>query len=378
MIPSVVHLPVMATTVSRWPLVQTDIQLCERLQDAFQMDTLDLLDLLEEGEPFTDEDVAVITDSIEWINSNSKDTPQEDFDDHMLLKNPRVATALLHLFGALKKGESIDRKIQAYGTVLASFLVTSPSALVNYTSAYQRISTDGYHFDENVKSMVVAQDALVEACLLELSKQPIGQQERRSGFHGHDASLSLRRNPSNPNPEAQTNRRKWWVINPKVPKSNPIHLTIPMDCSVYTCGDRPDPFPSIGDALYADDSLIWTHQSRFWSYPCWGKSWSRASKTPNANMCTRFVIKLSEGLQIQCFPMDMSKRFPMEVHVIEAPLHLGAFLDSLVLYDANGITLRVTKVEEGIQGESYTSEIHCNLLSTVSPRPSSSSNHCKP
>lgn len=352
MLPSLTKLPV-STATARWPLVETDVRLRKRIKNAYRAAHMQIV---ENELSFTDDDASVITSSIAWLNREGMALGAVEFDDY-LLKHSRVATALLRLIDALELGKPVDRKIEAYGTVLASILVTSPSALVNYTSAYQRITTDGYVFDEQA---VAAQDALVESCLLALAGQPKGQDTRRSGFHGHDASL--KRAPVIPG-------KQWWTINPKFPKSNPVPVTVPTRCLVYTCGDRPTPFPSIGDLLYADDSLIWTHQSRFWSYPCWGKHWSPASQHQSATMCTRFVITLDAGVQLQCFPMDMSGRFEMEVHIIEAPLHLGACLDSLVIYDPNGITVQVTEVRDSITGEQYTSEIHCRLLPGLAPLP---------
>lgn len=347
MIPALTHLPLSATGL-RHPLVETDIRLRKRIKNAYKSVHKHIV---EDTHLFNHDDAKVITACIEWLNNEVRTHRHGAFDDY-LLDQIQVARALLHLIDALEAGQPIDREIEAYGTVLASFLITTPSSLVNYTSAYQSIESDGYTFD---KQAVASQDALVEACLVALSKQPIDQRERRSGFHGHDASL--RRTPA-----TSLERAKWWVVDERYPKTTPVPLRVPMRCSVYTCGDRPEPFPSVGDLLYADDSLIWTHQSRFWSYPCWGKHWSLASKNRNASMCTRFVITLEQNNQIQCFPMDMSGHFEMEVHIIEAPLHLGACLDSLVLYDANGITLRVTQVIDNIAGENYSSEIHCHLL----------------
>ena len=64
---------------------------------------------------------------------------------------------------------------------------------------------------------------------------------------------------------------------------------------------------------------------------------------------------------VQCYPMDMSERYENEVHVVEAPVHLGAYLDSLVLYNENGIVVTVTSVRDNVAGEVYTSEIYCTL-----------------
>ena len=80
--------------------------------------------------------------------------------------------------------------------------------------------------------------------------------------------------------------------------------------------------------------------------------------------CTRFVITLHKNTIVQCFPMDMSKRYPNEVHIIEAPLHLGSYLDSLVLYHAQGIQVRVNAVRDNIKNENYSSEIHCDLVTS--------------
>ena len=60
--------------------------------------------------------------------------------------------------------------------------------------------------------------------------------------------------------------------------------------------------------------------------------------------------------------MDMSTRFPHEVHIIEAPMHAGFFLDSIVLFNREGIKIRVDSVYEGITNENFTSEVHCTLV----------------
>lgn len=292
-------------------------------------------------------DTIVIATAVETINKRGS---FDSFKDY-LVKTPEVGRALLRTLKSLERGEAIERLAVAMATVLASILVTSPSSLVNYTSAYRRLDSDGYTFDED---KVAAQDSLVQDCLLALAARPIDQQKRRTGLHGHDAAFKLAFTPLG-------ERDSWYYPKPELyPLSIPVPLTLSNHSTVYTCGDRPNPLPSVGQQLYADDSLMWTHQSRFWSYPCWGKHWS-AAKTPNE--CTRFVIALKAGLRIECYPMDMStSSFSNEVHIIEAPIHLGAYLDSLVLYNENGITVNVTSVRDDIVDETYTSEVQCELV----------------
>lgn len=333
-----------AVVIKKWPLVVTNYRLCERITKAYEeAGVFDDLSAAVLKSCFTEKDATAITETIELLNNKVA-----EFNRCCLFTRP-VGEALLRLVDALKKGQPIDRKIEAYGMVLASIAVTNPSASVNYTSSYNLIATQGYKFDRNV---VDAQDALVEACLLALSQQPDGQRERRSGFHAHDASLKSE-------PIKNTERVNWWKVNPGYKQSIPVPLTLTQHCFVYTCGDRPEPLSLVGEFLYGDDSLLWTHQSRFWSYPCWGKPWSSASQR---TMCTRFVISLEPGTQLQCFPMDMSQKYQSEVHIIEAPLHLGCYLDSLVLYDPEGITLLVTDVLDNVVGEYYSSEIHCRVV----------------
>jgi hypothetical protein len=331
-------------------LVTTDLRLPLRIRRAYE-DNEDAEELPSDITSVRQDDAAIIVAAMATINAQVA-TCRFDISDY-LVHTPEVGLALLRVWHALEQGVPIERHTLAMATVLASILVTSPSSLVNYTSAYRRLYSGSYTFDE---AQVSAQDSLVRDCLLALAARPVGQQKRRAGLHGHDAAFKLAPTP----PEE---RSRWYPGAGAHPLSIPVPLTPSNRSTVYTCGDRPEPLPSVGQRLYADDSLVWTHQSRFWSYPCWGKPWSTAAaKGKPPNMCTRFVITLSAGVRIHCYPMDMSAKYEGEVHIVEAPVHLGAYLDSLVLYDQNGVTVEVTGVRDGIVGETYTSEIHCALV----------------
>ena len=118
----------------------------------------------------------------------------------------------------------------------------------------------GIHLRQNC--MVGLQDSLVHDCLTALAARPTGQNERRTGFHSHDGSFKRTRT---------TPHSKWWRSDPSKSMSIPVPVTISKTCQVFTCGDRPDPMPKPNERLFADDSLVWTHQSRFWSYKCEAK-----------------------------------------------------------------------------------------------------------
>ena len=330
------------------PLVETDLRLPLRIRNAYEDVEEDDSTSVRQG------DAAIIVAAMETIN-NARAMATGPFDIRVYLtQSPNVGLALLRVWHAIiDLGVPFERRTVAIATVLASILVTSPSSLVNYTSAYKRLYSSSYTFDA---AQVGAQDSLVQDCLLALAARPVGQQQRRSGMHGHDASFK-------PVPTPPEERGRWYPGAGSHALSIPVPLTPSNSSTVYTCGDRPEPLPSVGQRLYADDSLVWTHQSRFWSYPCWGKSWSTAAANGSTpNMCTRFVITLNAGVSINCYPMDMSARYEGEVHIVEAPVHLGAYLDSLVLYDENGITVEVTGVRDDIVGETFTSEVHCRLV----------------
>jgi hypothetical protein len=334
------------------PLVSTHLQVAEKIRKAYSDNDVELDDdgSVESREPVEAE---VFHEAMRAIRGKSWGMAITS-----LLANTTVGTALLRLWSALDRGVPVERLVVAIGTVLASALITSPSSLVYYTSAYPRLYTDGYKFDAE---QVAAQDSLVRDCLQALDQVPENQQTRRTGLHGHDAAF--KREPTLPD-----SAPKWYQpLGVSRPLTVPVLLTLSNDSTVYTCGDRPDPLPTVGEHLYADDSLVWTHQSRFWAYPCWGKPRSAAAANEEGKkqneLCTRFVISMQRGARVQCYPMDMSQTFPNEVHVVEAPVHLGAYLDSLVLYDERGIVVTVTSVRDNIKGEVYTSEICCTLKS---------------
>jgi len=331
------------------PLVTTDLRLPQRIRRAYEDEEADGEGLPSDIQSVRQDDASIIVAAMETINAR---VAIGRFDNSgYLTQSPEVGLALLRVWHALEQGVRFERRTVAMATVLASILVTTPSSLVNYTSAYQQLYTGGYTFD---KAQVATQDSLVRDCLLALAARPADQQKRRTGLHGHDAAFKLA-------PTPLSSRGRWYPGAGSRPLSIPVPLTPSNRSAVYTCGDRPDPLPSVGQRLYADDSLVWTHQSRFWSYPCWGKPWSAAAKDMTPGACTRFVITLDAGVRIQCYPMDM-RIFSNEVHIVEAPIHLGAYLDSLVLYDEDGITVEVTSVRDGIVGETYASEVHCVLV----------------
>jgi hypothetical protein len=272
--------------------------------------------------------------------SNAKENLEE-----VVHNDTQVQEALIRF---LRSTQDIDRELLARASVLISAVVVSPAARVNYTGVYRHMVGRGYQYNE---AEVHQQDCLVRACWEALDERNIDPSKFESKFHSSDANFHT------------TIQREMQSTRPGV---SPIEVTAPCDCFVYTCGDTPDPLPSVEKFLYADDYLVWTHTSRLWSYPCWGKSWSKAAKTKttNPNHCTRFVICIKNNFKFECFPMDMKHTYPGEVHIAEAPLHLGALLDSLVLHAAEGVRLKVTQEPKSVEHETYAFEVHCDLVAS--------------
>ena len=240
-----------------------------------------------------------------------------------------------------------QRELLARASVLISAVVVDPSARVNYTQEYEDVIGGEYEYDAD---RVAQQDCLVEACWKAVDEKQINPSQYVNKFHGNDANFST-----------MEQREMKDTLPAGV---SPLEVTVPCDCFVYTCGGTPSPLPKTGDLLYADDSLVWTHTSRLWSYPCWGKSWSKAAKekSRDASICTRFVIRIKKDTTLACFPMDTKHIFQGEVHIAEAPLDLGALLDSLVLYRKEGVRLRVTEAPGQVDSQSYGYQVDCDFL----------------
>jgi hypothetical protein len=266
-----------------------------------------------------------------------------------------LQNALMRFLIALSEGASVDRDVVACASVLVSAALLSPSDAAFYTQKYHNIMSNGYLPGQREAGALERQDKLIDACLHQLCKHGRQKSFYSNQFHGNDASFHTTRK----------RRQNWWLMVNETERQQPLRIVAPCDCVVYTCGDRPTPFPEKGDVLYADDSLLWTHTSRFWSYPCWGKHWSDAAARKSPASCTRFVIHVREGSIFQCFPMEMTDHFKSEVHIAEAPLHIGALLDSIVLYAPDGINVRVTNVDNDVKHENFTSEMHCDLISAA-------------
>lgn len=138
----------------------------------------------------------------------------------------------------------------------------------------------------------------------------------------------------------------------------PFSLLFIENLKVYFVKNTIDPLPTAKDILYATDAIVWTHQSRHWTYRC---SSARDQVSRNPKLCTRYVIKLPARQKIRCIMVALSSIYENEVVIAEAPLQMCSPFDSLLLYHDEGIRVEVNRVTE-IQNESYGHQVECTLI----------------
>ena len=237
LLPSLVNLSNVGTA-----FLLPDMQLEKRLNDVLEEEPLDSTGSIDVDRSQTASFIIKTAESAKATRAN----------------NAIVANALIEFVEDVKRGGQIERKEEACASALISFLVLTPSEKMYYTSEYEYVEINGYHFDDGVEKHVLGQDHLIQQCIAGFRQQhPL----RRTlctggGIHGHDASFHA---------DFVAPMDAWWHPNVDIPITTPVSVTVTRDCRVYTCGDRPRPFPSPGQFLHADDSILWTHTSRFWS-----------------------------------------------------------------------------------------------------------------